>query len=90
MGIAVSTLFLSHIPSEKLVGKPVVITGCDTGFGYELSLKLVSRGLTVYSGCYTEGGTCPISLSPYDLLNPTILTKLHYNFVKVARISRPK
>jgi hypothetical protein len=58
MGIAVSTLFLSHIPSEKLVGKPVVITGCDTGFGYELSLKLVSRGLTVYSGCYTEGGTC--------------------------------
>ncbi|KAJ3318038.1 Retinol dehydrogenase 5 [Blyttiomyces sp. JEL0837] len=39
-----------------LKGRAVVITGCDTGFGYETTLDLLSKGLNVYSGCLSESG----------------------------------
>ena len=36
--------------------KHVFITGCDTGFGRELALRLDSRGVPVWAGCLTPGG----------------------------------
>lgn len=32
-------------------GKAVVITGCDSGFGLELAVRLHARGLRVFAGC---------------------------------------
>ena len=36
--------------------KPIVVTGCDTGFGHSLTLDLVARGWKVYACCLTEAG----------------------------------
>lgn len=41
----------SHLPAA---GKSVLITGCDSGFGYELAKKLDSIGVNVYAGCLSE------------------------------------
>ncbi|KAK6758393.1 hypothetical protein RB195_015918 [Necator americanus] len=38
------------------VGKYVFITGCDSGFGRLLTLKLLKMGVNVFAGCYTEQG----------------------------------
>lgn len=34
-------------------GKHVFITGCDSGFGQLLALRLSSQGVHVYAGCFT-------------------------------------
>ena len=36
--------------------KAVLITGCDSGFGYELAKKLDARGLRVFASCLTSEG----------------------------------
>lgn len=38
----------------RFVGKYVFITGCDSGFGRLLALKLLKMGVNVFAGCYTE------------------------------------
>jgi len=51
--------FLSNIlvPGWKLRGKGVLITGCDTGFGYLTALRLSQQGnLKVLAGCLTAQG----------------------------------
>eukprot|EP01126_Amoeba_proteus_P006366 TRINITY_DN12232_c0_g1_i1.p1 TRINITY_DN12232_c0_g1~~TRINITY_DN12232_c0_g1_i1.p1 ORF type:complete len:347 (-),score=62.20 TRINITY_DN12232_c0_g1_i1:41-1081(-) len=40
----------------NLQQKSVLITGCDSGFGKELALKLSGKGITVFAGCLTEKG----------------------------------
>ncbi|CAL1266456.1 unnamed protein product [Larinioides sclopetarius] len=44
---------LSILPKEVVssVGKAVIITGCDTGFGLELAKRLSHKGFTVYACC---------------------------------------
>jgi hypothetical protein len=32
----------------------ILISGCDSGFGRELTLRLLNDGLNVISGCFTE------------------------------------
>lgn len=34
----------------------VIVTGCDTGFGYEIVLKLAKSGFHVFAGCFTSEG----------------------------------
>ncbi|PAV84404.1 hypothetical protein WR25_19993 [Diploscapter pachys] len=48
--------YLWSLRISDLTGKTSVISGCDTGFGYLLALRLVSLGLPVIAGCYTEKG----------------------------------
>lgn len=45
-----------RIPASDLSNKTVVITGCDTGFGQLLALKLAHAGMTVFAGCLTDAG----------------------------------
>lgn len=37
-------------------GKYVLITGCDTGFGYDTALTLSQQDLYVFAGCLTQDG----------------------------------
>ncbi|KAK6758392.1 hypothetical protein RB195_015918 [Necator americanus] len=48
-------LILEHFYMDY-VGKYVFITGCDSGFGRLLTLKLLKMGVNVFAGCYTEQG----------------------------------
>lgn len=41
---------------QELEGKNVLITGCDTGFGHELAIRLDSMNFHVFAGCLTESG----------------------------------
>lgn len=36
------------------IGKSVLITGCDTGFGYLLATQLAGEGFFIYAGCFDE------------------------------------
>jgi len=36
--------------------KAVLITACDSGFGYELAKKLDALGLRVFATCFTSEG----------------------------------
>ena len=34
----------------------IFITGCDSGFGYQLAIRLHAVGCHVFAGCFTEKG----------------------------------
>ncbi|KAL0968602.1 hypothetical protein UPYG_G00269060 [Umbra pygmaea] len=40
----------------KMLGKTVLITGCDTGFGHALARRLSVMGVTVFAGVLNEDG----------------------------------
>jgi 11-cis-retinol dehydrogenase len=44
---------LDLISLDDLSSKHIFITGCDTGFGRELALKLAGRGIPVFAGCFS-------------------------------------
>ena len=53
----VSSFFLFRdVDVSNLEKKAVLITGCDSGFGYELAKKLDARGLQVFAACLTAEG----------------------------------
>ena len=37
-------------------GRAVLVTGCDSGFGQQLALRLDRRGFLVFAGCLSPGG----------------------------------
>ncbi|XP_067310833.1 retinol dehydrogenase 16 [Pseudorasbora parva] len=45
------------------VGRAVLITGCDSGFGHHLAKKLDSMGFTVFAGCLRPEGPGAQSLA---------------------------
>ncbi|XP_055899824.1 retinol dehydrogenase 7-like [Biomphalaria glabrata] len=51
--IIYSILPANNLPADK---KSVLITGCDSGFGNALALKLDSLGMQVFAGCLDEQG----------------------------------
>ena len=53
--------FIRSIPVNNLHGKHIVITGCDSGFGLELALRLDGMGFYVYAGCLTKPGRDSLS-----------------------------
>ncbi|VDO74559.1 unnamed protein product [Haemonchus placei] len=55
-------LILEHIYIDRR-GKYVFITGCDSGFGRLLALKLLEMGVNVFAGCYTENVSPVLSFS---------------------------
>lgn len=48
---------LPHCRMLPVEGKAVLITGCDSGFGYELVKHLDAQGFTVFAGFLNESGT---------------------------------
>ena len=41
----------------------VIVTGCDSGFGRQISLQLAEKGATVFSGCFTQVCLVPLFVS---------------------------
>lgn len=41
--------------------QPILITGCDTGFGNSLAVSLYEKGWTVYATCLTDAGMARLS-----------------------------
>uniref|UniRef100_A0A914BW40 Uncharacterized protein n=1 Tax=Acrobeloides nanus TaxID=290746 RepID=A0A914BW40_9BILA len=52
----VITSLLERLRVGNLTEKPVLITGCDTGFGHDLALKCLQEGMPVLAGCLTQQG----------------------------------
>jgi len=49
--------FILYLPRVgKYCDRHIFITGCDTGFGYELAKRLDLLGCHVFAGCFTEKG----------------------------------
>jgi len=46
-----SGLIFPRKPLIKPEGKYIMITGCDTGFGYETAIVLAKEGFNIYAGC---------------------------------------
>ena len=39
----------------------VLVTGCDSGFGYNSALELGARGVHVFAGCLTQDGVTQLT-----------------------------
>ena len=57
----------------SLKGKAVLITGCDSGFGYELALRLERMGAVVFAGCYSAETGGAKELKSMNLKNMHVL-----------------
>uniref|UniRef100_A0A183CLJ9 7TM_GPCR_Srx domain-containing protein n=1 Tax=Globodera pallida TaxID=36090 RepID=A0A183CLJ9_GLOPA len=47
---------LERIPVSRLDRRSVLITGCDSGFGFDLALRCLGAGIRVFAGCLTQTG----------------------------------
>lgn len=47
----------------------IIITGCDSGFGYNAAISLSKLGYTVFAGCYSEPGSYNSSENNFSKLN---------------------
>jgi len=47
---------LEKIPLGRLSERPVLITGCDSGFGWGLTLKCLQAGMPVFAACFDDNG----------------------------------
>jgi hypothetical protein len=45
---------LEKVTIGSLREKPVLITGCDSGFGRDLTLKCIKEGMPVFAACFSE------------------------------------
>lgn len=50
-------------PLQDGHGLGVLITGCDSGFGFQLAQRLDQRGFTVFAGCLRANGPGARSLA---------------------------
>lgn len=56
LGFLFKRFVLEKLVISKLNSRHVFITGCDSGFGHLLAVKLVESGIPTFAGCYTEQG----------------------------------
>ena len=84
------TLFVSFcflfrdVDVSNLEKKAVLITGCDSGFGYELAKKLDARGLQVFAACLTAEGQAKLKSECSQRLTTLKLDVAEQNDVQKA------
>ena len=45
---------IRRIKVNNLEHKSVLITGCDSGFGFDLAIKCFNKGLCVFAACLSD------------------------------------
>lgn len=50
-------LFVRYLPHPPDSSQAILITGCDSGFGYDLANAAVKAGYTVFAGCLNASNT---------------------------------
>ncbi|XP_075921187.1 D-beta-hydroxybutyrate dehydrogenase, mitochondrial-like [Petromyzon marinus] len=56
VALVVNSSVLTRAPRVLLRGRAVLITGCDSGFGFELARRLDGMGVRVLAGCLQPDG----------------------------------
>uniref|UniRef100_A0A0M3IF88 Estradiol 17-beta-dehydrogenase 2 n=1 Tax=Ascaris lumbricoides TaxID=6252 RepID=A0A0M3IF88_ASCLU len=54
--IFVDRLVIRRLRVKRIAQKAILITGCDSGFGFDLALKCLDNGMTVFASCRTQQG----------------------------------
>ena len=75
-------LYLNH--PRHLRGLTVLITGCDTGLGRDLALRLSSLGMVVYAGCLTPDAVSSLTQLAHPTLHPLLLDVTSSSSVRTA------
>lgn len=70
------TYYLEKFEIDDIKKKSVFITGCDSGFGHLLALKLITNGATVFAGCLLESGEIELRKKAAKLPGKLVTIKL--------------
>lgn len=71
----------THAPQP---GQAILITGCDSGFGYEAALRFAKAGWIVYAGCLSDAGMA--ALTAAAAAGPGKLVALRMDVTKSADV----
>ncbi|CAH2247857.1 D-beta-hydroxybutyrate dehydrogenase, mitochondrial [Pelobates cultripes] len=81
------TLRRSYASEAEQGNKAVLVTGCDSGFGFTLAKHLHSKGFTVFAGClFKDKGDAGVK--ELDNLKSDRLKTLQLNVVKQEEIEK--
>ncbi|XP_019622476.1 PREDICTED: retinol dehydrogenase 16-like [Branchiostoma belcheri] len=67
---------------EKVTDKSVLITGCDTGFGFGLAQRLDGLGFRVFAACLTEAGVGSVRAACSERTVPVIMDVSQHDSVE--------
>ncbi|ESO07404.1 hypothetical protein HELRODRAFT_185473 [Helobdella robusta] len=67
---------------DKLDGRYIFVTGCDSGFGEELCIELDRLGCHVFAGCLTDEGMVNIKDRCSSKVFPIQLDVRHHNSIQ--------
>mmetsp|Transcript_1040 Transcript_1040/g.1607 ORF Transcript_1040/g.1607 Transcript_1040/m.1607 type:complete len:384 (-) Transcript_1040:272-1423(-) len=81
MGVMILTVFrvvfyltgFSRKTISSRANKAVVITGCDSGFGYDVALQCHAMGYQVFAGCLRKDSVSALDLDGKEGLTPVLL-----------------
>ena len=59
--------FWELLQLDSLENRAVFVTGCDSGFGRALAVKLANNGLPVFAGCLTKDVIYTLYFIRYNL-----------------------
>ena len=79
-----SCVLFRDVDVSNLEKKAVLITGCDSGFGYELAKKLDALGLQVFAACLTAEGQAKLKSECSQRLTTLKLDVAEQNDVQKA------
>ena len=58
---------------DNLPSRAVLVTGCDTGFGRQITVKLDKAGLVVFAACLTDAAVEEIRKECSDQVRPFLM-----------------
>ncbi|XP_035670988.1 retinol dehydrogenase 16-like isoform X1 [Branchiostoma floridae] len=74
--------YLERERIDKITDKSVLITGCDTGFGFELAQRLDGLGFRVFAACLTEDGVGSVRAACSERTVPIIMDVSQHDSVQ--------
>ncbi|XP_078452237.1 D-beta-hydroxybutyrate dehydrogenase, mitochondrial-like isoform X3 [Lampetra planeri] len=91
----VNSWVLTRAPRVSLRGRTVLITGCDSGFGFELARRLDGMGVRVLAGCLQPDGEGARELAskssdrlrvlPFDVTSDEQVQEAHAAVTRMGR-----